>query len=552
MSAAPYQLQMHALGYSAATASPATYVPLPRCLMEDLRNAPVALGTYALLARLYQISGTSVYLSPGDLQLYDPALSYGSARRAIERLVENGYAVVVDSSGRKISYLPSWGMVDNAPRPWDRAAPSWARPRHITALRLDDRLLDLCMGRLRPHAIHPAVVERYVAAPMVSLRDIGAYARALAGIPTRSTTLKDLGLFDRDNQTLPLPDDSTILAIASQRAVTDATGGLTAAGWRRAGFTVHAPPPPAGQALFFAPTGTKIEDVSANMIEDVSANMIEDMIGLAHDDEAEDCAQERAKSTITSSPSRSHGSTEDHGENPPAVKQATTEAKVGGGKKKIVKEQQPDQSAPSLSESTRLLRSIGVRTDVAAKLADRPANLIQNVIAQAHARKDVRNIAAWVVSVLRTLPAAEEISPAPQKVSERAILFHPTISGYDRMHWLAIFRSAAIADRPAVLARFHAQHPTQDTSQDPTQDASQDPTQEHKGVIEENRAEKVDLALAPQRVSERAILFHPTISGYDRMRWLTIFRSAAIADRPAVLARFHAQHPEEVSDAHTA
>ena len=170
MSAAPYALQMPIQGYSAAATAPATYVPLPRNLIEDLRNAPVAIGAYMLLARLYQTNGSSIPLSPGDLQLYDSVLSYGSGRRAIDRLVDNGYAVICDSAGRKVNYLPSWGMVDAAPRAWDRAAPSWGRPRHINTIRLDDRLLDLCMGRLRPHVNYAAVIERYVTTPGEPIR----------------------------------------------------------------------------------------------------------------------------------------------------------------------------------------------------------------------------------------------------------------------------------------------------------------------------------------------------------------------------------------------
>ena len=123
-----------------------------------------------------------------------------------------------------------------------------------------------------------------------------------------------------------------------------------------------------------------------------------------------------------------------------------------------------------MSESARLLRSLGVRTDVAAKFSDRPVEQIKDVIAQARARQDVRNIAAWVVSVLRTLPATEEIAPVTDGPSSLPILLHEDISGYDRMRWMELFRSTPPADRQAVLDRFRVQHPYDQEPRNPYAD----------------------------------------------------------------------------------
>jgi hypothetical protein len=71
----------------------------------------------------------------------------------------------------------------------------------------------------------------------------------------------------------------------------------------------------------------------------------------------------------------------------------------------------------------------------------------------------VRDLAAWVVSALRELPAVEEAPLAAPRVSEREILFHPDLSGRERQQWLARFRRADPADRASVLARFHTEHP---------------------------------------------------------------------------------------------
>jgi hypothetical protein len=92
-----------------------------------------------------------------------------------------------------------------------------------------------------------------------------------------------------------------------------------------------------------------------------------------------------------------------------------------------------------------------VRADVAVTLATRPRAQIQRVIAQGRAQPGVRDLAAWVVSALRALPAE---AAAPPHISDRAILFHPGISGYQRQIWLGRFRAAEPADRQAILDRF--------------------------------------------------------------------------------------------------
>jgi hypothetical protein len=108
----------------------------------------------------------------------------------------------------------------------------------------------------------------------------------------------------------------------------------------------------------------------------------------------------------------------------------------------------------------RQLLAVGVRQDVARQLADRPAAQVTRVIAQARARQNVKDVAGWVVSALRALPAEEPaLAAPPPKVSDLAILLHQGLTNHERMRWLTRFRNADLADRPAVLARFHAEHP---------------------------------------------------------------------------------------------
>lgn len=114
---------------------------------------------------------------------------------------------------------------------------------------------------------------------------------------------------------------------------------------------------------------------------------------------------------------------------------------------------------------TRLLQ-LGARRDVAQTLADRPLTQVERVIAQARARPGVRDVAGWVVSALRALPAQEPTAVAPPpKVSDLAILAHPGLSNHERTRWLTRFRNADPAERPAVLARFHAEHPQEDADE---------------------------------------------------------------------------------------
>jgi hypothetical protein len=514
----PYQLPLQPdrpLAPSAGT-TPATYVPLSRRLLEDLRDAPVAVGVFALIARLYLISGEAVPLSPGDLQAYDPSLSYGAARRAFERLVATGYALVSTGGGSKLAYFPSWGQVSGAPLPWDRQRTSLGRPRHIRATRLDDRLLDLYLGRLRPHRSHRAVVERYLTTPLLGLREVGTYALALAGLPVSSPALASLGLLTHSGEAQPLPDDRTILAVASQRAAGEQeAGALTPAGWRHAGFIPLAPAGPSGTALFFVPN-----DMIGGGIGHMIGHMIGHQIGMPAKGRRGDSSSGSHRSPFNSAQSRSHGSTDQDGKDSttPALP-ARTRVNGGGGKifsPKIrtddqegtkvdraptssdpplprkrhenfppphaagrVTRETPAKNAEQRGESDSadetpvgaMLRSIGVRSDIASKLADRPAAQVAHVIATARARPGVRDVAAWVVSALRALPDhVVDLPPVePERpLSARPIYFHPDLTAEQRSQWLIRFRRAQTpAEQRAVLMRLEQEHPQEHSQEHP-------------------------------------------------------------------------------------
>ena len=165
---------------------PAGYCPIPQRLLADLRDTPLAIGLYALVGRLYLVHQAPVALSRADVLRYDPALKAGAVKRAFDRLVAGGWLLEANAEGRrKQRYTPSWGRVKGAPLPWRMSEPCLGRPRHINRLPLDRALLDVCMGKLTPHATQPATIARYVTAPALSLVDVGCYALARLVRPRR-------------------------------------------------------------------------------------------------------------------------------------------------------------------------------------------------------------------------------------------------------------------------------------------------------------------------------------------------------------------------------
>ncbi|PDW01917.1 hypothetical protein [Candidatus Viridilinea mediisalina] len=559
---------------STTVPQPSTYVMLPRRLIEDLRDSPAAIGVYSLIGRLFLVTGQPIQLSIGDLEAFDPNLSYGAGRRAIDRLVAAGWLQRHAEVGEKFSYLPTWGRVNGLLIPWDRTAPQLGCPRHVHTIRLNDQLLDVCIGRLRPHPFHRAMVERYMSKPLLNLRDIGAYGMALLGLPIKSSNLHHLRLIDAYNRPKPLPDTYTILAFVSQSS----TNQLTLAGWKRLGIPLTHPKPFEGQAMLVIPKeliGTVLDieiglqgdkpivrtedsdplldqgiaDPTAGVIDQGIADPIAGVIGSFELDETSFSPLERTKTVVDQPTSGSHG---DHG-NLPIHRESTTtvsanaisecSAEHGGGGNadsliatmptedqnseahaapaddptrapaaELPSAQEPPPSkqpaaanprkrygllakpaapapvyraptapeqptspaeaapasptapeqpsspalpvAPRDSPSAKRLRQLGVRADVAAKLATRSLDQVERVIAQADNQAGIRDRAAWVVSALRALPEREDAPAAPQKVSERAILLHPKISGYERMRWLNRFRNADAAKRPEILREF--------------------------------------------------------------------------------------------------
>lgn len=388
-------------------APPEQYCAIPQRLLCDLHDTPVAIGIYALVARLFLIEQRPVPLSRADVQRYDPSLKVGAVKRALDRLVDCGWLVAATPDGqRKQRYTPTWGRIKGAPLPWRMDTPCLGRPRHIVRLLLDRSLLDVCMGRIIPHATQAATITRYVTAPALGLADIGSYALALAGMPRETAGLLRLGLV-RAGQAQAVPLQARLLALISQRALLEQAGqdlALTTSGTRKLGVGAAPEKAERGQPLFFVPPG---------LIGNLIGGLIGTSIGSAGVSEDVISASESAKTREKMPPA---GITWDSGNqanqatpppNPPA--QIST---GGGGDRSATKrkpkerasrsaEAQPAEAKPE-SEAIQLLKTINVLPEQIDELSSLSAETILLAIRDGQARPGVRDLAGWVVKLLRT------------------------------------------------------------------------------------------------------------------------------------------------------
>lgn len=442
-------------------------VPTPLAL--DLRDSPLAVAIYLCIARAFLVRQAPVPLSAADVQAYDAAatLSRGAVTRALDRLAGGGWIISHTRPGHKSAYLPAWGRHAGAPVPWAMDTPALGRPRAVKTLRLPAVLLDVCLGRLTPHARHPAIVTRYLTRPALTLSDVGAYTLCLADAGAPTDGLARLGLADEAG-VLPPPDPATLLAQLSQlplRHPAPDAPALSGRGLRRVGLA-QTRVMSGARPLFFVPSeviGVVIAPVIGGVIE--TGPEVRVARGAAQRGAAE---SERGPASVHGEIDldRSHRST-------PPTPGGPALPDGGGGDSSLSRQAQRGRSVPARAmvqpapavsrdepeEGLRLLRAAGVRADTACQLAHHSPTQIGRLIAQARARPGVRDVAGWVVSALRALPPEPVEQAAPPKVSDLAILTHPGLTNSERTRWLNRFRAAELSDRPAVLARFHTEHP---------------------------------------------------------------------------------------------
>ena len=224
-------------------------------LIINHRDNPLVIGLFCLIARQFIIHQLPMPLSDVDLTVYDPSLSRGAVKRAMHRLVDDGWPVQI-RQGNKNTYQPAWGRIRGTPRVWQLNHSLLGRPRHLETTSFDKRILDLHFGRLYLHDRLPLVVDRYVSAPTLGLRDVGAYLLTKAGYSQGTAALVKCGLV-QDGMACPMPAEGTVLAQISQQTITDeAAPTLTEKGLRRLGFEILPPEKPAksgGQLLVYVP-----------------------------------------------------------------------------------------------------------------------------------------------------------------------------------------------------------------------------------------------------------------------------------------------------------
>ena len=376
-----------------APSLPAHYVRVPLNLLTAAAYDPLAVGLYALIARLFLVRQAPLRLSTADVLRYDPTLSRGAVLRAFERLLAGGWLLAEEQLGHKTAYTPSWGDVGGAPRPWRSDATALGRPRHIDALALDLRLLDLYMGRLRLHPTRPALITRYVTQPLLNLRDVGAYALTLNSIPTTTPRLEQWGLVQA-GECVRLPSERTVLARVSQQILDDEQAAtLTHQGWRKLGLVPPAPRDPMperGEILTFVPPG---------MIDQVIGEGIGEVIASEQDMQtpfsAPQCAETEVSDTGAAIPWESLGIQRDD-RTPPQPPQRV----VGGGGMTPGDAARGRGQAPK-TEVAQLLHTLNVRPRQVAELADAPLELVRAAIADGQARPYVRDLAGWVVALVR-------------------------------------------------------------------------------------------------------------------------------------------------------
>ena len=334
------------------------YVSIPRQLITDLADNPLALALYCWIARLYLVVQAPVPLSRADVQKYDPTTKPGAIKRAFDRLVNEGW--LIEKAGYKSCYTPVWGQHrrTGAPLPWKIGAEALGCPRRISieATRIDRAILDVYMGRFEPHKRNP-LVESYFTTPLLRLVDIGMYILVAAGRLAEDITMLQRWGLVCDGEIQAIPDDAVVVALASQRASIDGFQ-LTEKGWRKLGWgrtrrgaqqqetPQRVPPAP----LIF---------VSKDQIGSLIPSLIGNLIGCAASGEGAASALESAKNAEATPLPTIRGTQRDSQEsrnlppNPPARDQR------GGGAISSKERSNREIELPD-TEAARVLFSFGV------------------------------------------------------------------------------------------------------------------------------------------------------------------------------------------------
>jgi hypothetical protein len=396
--------------YSAHLASTEEYVLLPNRLIELQRQAPTAIGVYALIARLFLAYKKPVPLSRHDLQAYDTSLSDG-IKHVLDQLVSGGWLIKSKvASCRQSCYTPAWGLVAGEPRPWV-VGPRLAKPRHIQAIALPRQILDTLMGRVSVFSSRPALIDRYFDGPALHLADVGAYALTQYGYPTPTPRLTWLGLVVDGHAVAPARDRDLLLR-ACQPSLEVPTcpelgpRGQQYLGWWQpvpvaAATTMHAttevadPVGAAPAAPFFSPADLG-EDLIGDLISQEATHEAAFCPSQAHEEQD---AQDQDSSKVIPGNLQANYQAKSVHENPPSIPPYQGGGK-GSSEQKSNRRRNASDPLPS-SPAAQLLRAVDVRPDVIRELASQPEEIIQAAIADGRSRAGIRDLAGWVVSMVR-------------------------------------------------------------------------------------------------------------------------------------------------------
>lgn len=403
-------------------AGPPSLTPTIQLIIQ-LRDNPLALGLLCFIQRLFLIHQAPIPLSAADVAAGDPGASPQAVRRALTRLIRAGGLVADSGRGAKRRCLPGWGLVNGQPRPWDRQRKMYNRPTHLPAVRLDIRIFDYFLGRLILHERLPALAERYVTAPLLGLRDIGALLLLEAGLPAPAESVERLsrcGLV-RGGRPCALPaDGDDILRWVSQNQLGADAPTLSDKGLRRLGLPPKSddpPPPPTGQPLVYL--DPEHYHQTAQFAPQFTGCCAGRLAGLNRQKQAVEIKD--SPSPEADKIDASLGAS-DFTWNLKHKKHESTLPSGGGGlqQKNSNRRRKPTEPLPE-TPTAKLLQELGARPASIRELCHIDSGPVEGIIAYGRSRGDVRSLAGWVVQALREHRDHGWTPPAP--VSPNADMF---------------------------------------------------------------------------------------------------------------------------------
>jgi hypothetical protein len=224
---------------------------------------------------------------------------------------------------------------------------------------------------------HAARVSRYLVAPALSLADLGAYALLLAGLGRATPALTALGLVEGDVVCSPPPATALLSQLAWRSGIE-----LSEHGQRKIGV---------------APTTR--QDVIGRPIGDV----IGDLIGSAPERELPFSPSGRGEQSRRAPRPITPGILRNSSD---SLTPLPTPLAPGGGGRPAPRQHRTGPPKPHATpipqtDATRLLRTIDVRPAQQIELAGMPITAVETAIADGRSRQGIRDLAGWVVYLLR-------------------------------------------------------------------------------------------------------------------------------------------------------